>query len=226
LTDRINPLETTLTKKNEEITTYEKHNALMSELLDERKSGWVIRRELAIRTNPVPGEKNEFWCPLDFDENKVHNPRSNEEKSTWVHFNYYPEGDDPDGKFNEVDMPWSCYEFLSGRIPKNITETKQKIRKKGNLITPPKSLLIIKTQNEFFKHLESHDIYPDSIEKVNNVYNFLDENRERTFSRKRFGQFCNISPKTVTTYLNYLIKCDMVFQIPGKIKYKVNIKET
>ena len=226
LTDRVSELETTINRKNKEIITFEKHNILMSELLDERKSGWITRRDLAIRTNPVPDEKNEFGYPLNFDEEKAHKLHSNEENSECCHFKYYPQGDFPDGKYNEYDMPWSLYEFLSERIPKNITETKAITNREEMKKSPTPSLLVIRDENEFEKHIESYGKCPSDFRELHAVYIFLDENRERTFPRKLFGKKCSISPRTVSRYLELLLKCDLIIKLQGRGKHKVNIKET
>ena len=231
-------LENTDFKKRENIINSKKYVKLLEENsklkkeiiflkshLGKDETEWIIKRDLAIRTNRIPNEPNEFGFPLNFDEEKAHHLHTSEKNQNWCHFKYYYSSDYPNGKYWEYDMPWSLYEFLSGRLEESISETKLKLKKKKSPETPPQLLSIIKNQDEFKKHLESRDICPDSITKLDDVYKFLNENRERTFSRKRFGQFCDISPKTVTTYFNFLIECHLIFKIPGKTKYKVNIKE-
>ena len=95
---------------------------MLNEIVGVQKSDWLIRRDLAIRTNAVSDEPNEFGFPLDFNEDNVHNLHSHKNKSTWCHFRYYFEGKYPDGQFWEYDMPWSLYGFLVEQREKKIKE--------------------------------------------------------------------------------------------------------
>ena len=223
LTDYVKQLETIISKKNEEVSTFEKHNAFMSELLDERNSGWLLRRDLAKRTNPVPDEPNEFGYPLNFKEEKVHNLHSNEEKSTWCHFKYYLQDDFPDGKFDEYDMPWSLYEFLSGRLQVD-TKIKKEIKK-----TPKKSGLVKFDSSEsllkYFKETLGDKFYSYTL--IDIFASFIFENIKKPIDLENARRYCEIKrgkkpvPATIHKHLNLLIEYKIIYRKHKGI-YEVN----
>jgi len=217
LEQRIDKLEK---EKNKQINALEKHNALLSELLDERNSGWVTRRDLAIRTNPVPDEPNEFGFPLNFNEEKVHNLHSNEEKSTWCHFKYYSE--EGISELKEYDMPWSLYEFLSGRLQSNIKTKKiKKTTKKSRLVKfdSPESLL------KYFKETLGDKFYSYSL--IDIFVSFIFENIKKPIDLENARSYCEIKrgkkpvPATIHKHLNLLIEHKIIYRKHKGI-YEVN----
>ena len=121
-------------------------------------------------------------------------------------------------------MPWSLYEYLSGRLPKTITETQSQPKDDKTLKISEPDLLTIENEVAFEKRIEFFGAIPSDYRELHSAYVFLDSHRERTFSRKQFTKYCDISPKTVSRYLNLLLKCNLVIKLTGKRKYKVNIK--
>jgi len=199
-------------EKKQELTFLKEHNAFMSELLDERKSGWIIRRDLAIRTNPVPDEPNKFGFPLDFDENKVHNLQDSGLYRNWCHFKYFYNNDFPDGKYWNYDMPWSCYEFLSGRleIDKKINKEKKNTVKKTHTKKYNSPDLLI----QYFKEQLGKKFYKYTLLSI--TIDFLFEKGKVEFGWEDIANYCkekhNKKPvsATVHKHLKLLIEHEII----------------
>jgi regulator of replication initiation timing len=223
LKDKFNEIEATIDQKNKKITAYEKHNALMSELLDEQKSGWIIRRNLAIRTNPAPNEPNEFRFPLHFNEDNVYDPDSDEKNPRLCHFNYYPAGEYPDGKCSGYTIPWSLYEFLRNNPPVDNTpekEINQANTKSMSLpFTSPEDL------TQYFKETLGDKYY--TYTRIDTITKFIFENIEKQFDLDDIGTYCEMthvkkpSPATIYKHLNLLLKHDII-ERKYRGKYEVN----
>jgi len=211
--DRIKNLEKEISNKDGEI-------AFLKAYLEKDETEWIFINDLAKRVNKVKNEPNEFGFPLNFIEKNARHVHTSDKNPKWCQFDYFYNGDPPDGKYKMYDIPWDLYFIL--RDSKAIIS---KIKKNGKPAKKALSLITIKNENDFHKHLEQYEISPDSIKELEKVYEFLDENRERIFPRKRFGKYCGVSPNTVSTYLNYLIKCNLILKLTDIKKYKVNIKE-
>ncbi len=219
LTNIVSELEATINRKNKKIITFEKHNALMSELLDERKSGWIIRRDLAIRTNRMLDEQNEFGFPLNFNEENVHNLHSNEENSKLCHFKYYYDGNFPDGKYKEYDIPWSLYEFLRRKF-----QVDTGMKKKTKQIHKKSKAPEIKSIDEMKEHIESFGEYYYRYSYFEKIGGFLLQHKSKRFCTRDVRQECKgISPATLSKHLKLFGKCNLIYKIKRGL-YLVNIK--
>ena len=81
LAEKVDSVIKVAKQREEEMNKLREENTFLKELLDKDNADWIIMRDLAIRTNRVPDEPNEFGYPLNFDEEKVYNLQPNEENS-------------------------------------------------------------------------------------------------------------------------------------------------
>jgi len=214
LEKKVNDLIQENQQLKEEIEKLRKENLRLKIISGEAKSGWVKERDLIRRPNFNTGNPEGYRCPFYFDFERVEylNIFFNKEKGEqWCNFYHpYPNLNSSTYKFS---MPHTGYLFLKGELP----EQKKEKDKKTESIE-------IKDYNNFIKHVEKCGYFNYNFQKLEDVYNFLKGHKEETFQRKYFTGKCDISPRTVSKYLEMLKKCDLIIKLPGKGKHKVNIK--
>jgi len=207
LEKKVNDLIQENEQLKEEIKKLKKENHRLKIISGELKSGWILEKNLLYRNNPQTGELEQYWVPFNFNYSKVTYPKFyfNNDGVKCIEF---------DHDRREFKLPYDAYLWLRGELPEQKKE--QKVKK-----TEP---IEIKDYNNFIKHMEKCGYFNYNFQKLEKVYNFLKEHKEVTFQRKYFTGKCDISPRTVSKYLEMLKKCDLIIKLPGKGKHKVNIK--
>ncbi len=117
-------LDKIIIKYKENMVQYKKlqyENQSLKERLKIVSPQWKITRNCAQGIDPIANEIKEYDIPLNFDEENVRKLHSIDDAHYMCYFTYYIDGDPACVK--EYDIPWSLYDFLSGKEIKESRET-------------------------------------------------------------------------------------------------------
>ena len=172
--------------------------------LGKNDSEWIIKIDLAIRTNRIPNEPNEFGFPIDFDVTKVHYLHTSEKNFNWCHFKYFYTNNFPRGNRWSYDMPWSLFDFLCKKFQVN-NKTKKEIKKLKI------QKLEFKEKNDIIKHLEESNENIVDLEYLDVCIDFLWSRKGMKFSTHDFQRESKISStSTVQDYLRMFKRCEII----------------